>query len=69
MYRCVVSGLCDGRAADGAAHLPRRLGRRPAGGDHQGAGHSHAGPDPPDEPQLHGVQVPADQEPPLVQGR
>ena len=33
-----------------------------------GAGHSHARPDPRDEPQLHGVQVPADQEPSLAQG-
>ena len=32
-----------------------------AGGDHQGAGHTHPRGDPCHEPQLHRVQVPSDQ--------
>ena len=40
----------------------------PAGGDHQGVGHPHQGTDQGNESQLHRVQVPPDQGPPLAQG-
>lgn len=66
--RHLVGGLRGGGAAAGPPALPGGLGRGPAGGDHQGAGHAHAGGDPGHEPQLHRVQVPPDQGPPLEQG-
>lgn len=61
--------MCASRTAAGTADFPRRLRRRPAGGDHQSAGHADARTDTRDEPQLHGVQVPTDQITPLAEGR
>jgi len=46
-------GVCAGGAASRAAHLPGRLGRGPAGGNHQGAWHPHQGADSRNEPQLY----------------
>lgn len=59
--RCLVDGLCHGRAHAGTTAVSGRVRHRPARRDHQGARHTHAGPDPDHEPQLHGAQVPADQ--------
>mmetsp|Transcript_42048 Transcript_42048/g.127374 ORF Transcript_42048/g.127374 Transcript_42048/m.127374 type:complete len:242 (-) Transcript_42048:44-769(-) len=67
-HRHLVHGLRHGRAHLGAAHLPWRERRGPVGGDHQGPGHAHARGAHGDEPELHGVQVPADQAAPLAKG-
>lgn len=72
--RRVVRRVCDGRVDAGPAVVPGRVRvrdrivraeltaqNRPAGRDHQGAGHANARADQDDEPQLHGTQVPPDQ--------
>lgn len=64
----MVSRLRAGRAASRPADLPGRLGRRPASGDHKSARYAVTGPNPTDEPELPGVQVPADPRAPLEQG-
>lgn len=66
--RCLECRLCTCGAASGTADFPRRLGRRSAGGDHQGAGNADPRTDSRDEPELHRIQVPADQEPSLAKG-
>lgn len=67
-HRCLECRLCTCGAASGTADFPRRLGRRSAGGDHQGAGNADPRTDSRDEPELHRIQVPADQEPSLAKG-
>ena len=66
--RHLVGRLRARRAPPRPANLSGRLGRRPTGRDHQSPGHADTRPNPPNEPQLPGVQVPADTRPPLEQG-
>lgn len=61
LSRRVVDGLCDGRIDAGPTSLPRRVGNRSTGRDHQSAGDTDKGSDPHHEPELHGAQVPTDQ--------
>ena len=66
--RCLVHWLCDGRADAGAATVPWGVGDRPTCRDYKSAGHSYAGTDPYNEPQLYGAQIPPDQTPSIQQG-
>lgn len=59
----------SGRTAPWTAHLPRRFRRRPAGRNHQSARHTDPGTDQGNEPQLHGIQVPPDQESSMAEGK
>lgn len=64
----MVGRVRAGRAAARPADLPGRLGRGSAGRDHKSAWYAVTGPNPTDEPELPGVQVPADPRTPLEQG-
>lgn len=66
--RCLECRLRTCRTAARSTHLPRRFRCRPTGGDHQGAGHPHSWANTWDEPQLHWVQVSANQVAPLAKG-
>lgn len=57
------------RIAFGPTNLSRRLGRRSVGWDHQSIGNTHEGSDQGDESKLHWIQIPADQEPPMAEGK
>lgn len=61
--------MCACGIATGPADIPGRFRCRPAGGDHQGVGHADAGTDSGNEPELYRVQVPADQESSLAEGK
>lgn len=61
--------MCACGIATGPADIPGRFRCRPAGGDHQGIGHADAGTDSGNEPELYRVQVPADQESSLAEGK
>ena len=60
---CVMAELLLGQPL-----FPRRVRRGSARGDHQGAGHPDARGDPRHEPELHRVQIPANQGAPVEQG-
>lgn len=56
----MVSGMRARRVAAGSADLSGRLGRGSTRGDHQSVGHTVTRSNTPNEPELSGVQVPAD---------
>jgi len=60
-YRCLVNWLCDGRIDAWTTPLPRRVGYRSTGRNHQGFGHPNSGTNSHHEPQLYGAQVPSNQ--------
>lgn len=66
--RCVVDRVCDGRIDAWSTTLSRRIGNRPAGGNHQSPGHADSRPDSYDESKLHGAQVSTNQATSFQQG-